>query len=51
MTPEDTFQQLLGLGTEWRVLKTHYEADNNTFVIAVEEPPSFGLGKPPECVQ
>lgn len=41
MTPEQTFEQLLGLGEEWRVINTHYEAEKNTFVIAVEETPKL----------
>jgi transposase len=36
-TPEETFHQLLGLGGSWRVVRTDYEAEQNTFVICVEE--------------
>jgi len=36
-TPEETFHQLLGLGESWRVIRTEYETDKNTFVICVEE--------------
>jgi transposase len=37
MTPEKMFEQLLGLGTSWKVVRTDYEAERNTFVICVEE--------------
>jgi transposase len=37
MTPEQTFEQLLGLGSSWKVIRTEYEAEQNTFVICVEE--------------
>jgi transposase len=37
VTPEEMFQQLLGLGASWRVVRTEYEAEKNTFVICVEE--------------
>jgi transposase len=37
MTPETTFEQLLGLGTSWKVIRTDYEAEKNTFVICVSE--------------
>jgi transposase len=37
MTPEQTFEQLLGLGSGWKVTRTDYEAKQNTFVICVEE--------------
>src|SRR6266545_2246739 len=37
MTPEQTFEQLLGLGTSWKGTRTEYEAEQNTFVICVEE--------------
>ena len=41
MTPEQTFEQLLGLGSSWKVVRTEYEADRNTFVICVEETPTL----------
>ena len=37
MTPEQTFEQLLGLGSSWQVLSTEYETKENTFVICVGE--------------
>jgi transposase len=41
MTPEETFHQLLGLGESWRVIRTEYETEKNTFVICVEETPKL----------
>lgn len=41
MTPEQTFHQLLGLGEGWQVVRTEYEAENNTFVICVAETPKL----------
>jgi transposase len=41
MTPEETFHQLLGLGENWRVIRTEYETEENTFVICVEETPKL----------
>ena len=40
-TPEELFHQLLGLGESWRVIRTDYESDKNTFVICVEETPKL----------
>ena len=37
MTPETTFEQLLGLGASWKVIRTDYEVEKNTFVICVSE--------------
>src|SRR5512140_2100238 len=37
MTPEQTFEQLLGLGASWKVVSTEFEAEKNTFVICVAE--------------
>lgn len=37
MSPEQTFEQLLGLGASWKVVRTEFEADTNTFVICVTE--------------
>jgi transposase len=37
MTPEKTFEQLLGLGASWKVISTEYEVERNTFVICVSE--------------
>jgi len=37
MTPEQTFEQLLGLGTSWKVVSTDFETERNTFVICVTE--------------
>jgi transposase len=37
MTPEETFHQLLGLGESWKVIRTEFEAKEQTFVICVQE--------------
>jgi transposase len=37
MTPEETFEKLLGLGSSWKVIRTDYEEENNAFVICVTE--------------
>jgi transposase len=37
MTPEETFEKLLGLGQSWKVISTDYEEERNTFVICVSE--------------
>jgi transposase len=37
MTPEETFEELLGLGASWKVVRTDYEVERNTFVICVAE--------------
>jgi hypothetical protein len=37
MTPEETFGQLLGLGTAWRVVEALLEANSSTFMLKVEE--------------
>jgi transposase len=37
MTPEETFEELLGLGASWKVVSTDYEVERNTFVICVAE--------------
>src|SRR5207248_11665906 len=37
MTPEETFEKLLGLGASWKVISTDYELERNTFVICVAE--------------
>jgi len=37
MTPEQTFEQLLGLGASWKVVSTDFEAEKSTFVICVKE--------------
>jgi len=37
VTPEETFEKLLGLGASWKVISTDYEMERNTFVICVKE--------------
>ena len=41
MTPEETFHQLLGLDESWKVIRTEFESEKNTFVICVEETPKL----------
>jgi len=41
VAPEEPFEQLLGLGESWRVLRTEYEPEHHTFVICVEETPKL----------
>jgi transposase len=50
-TPEETFHQLLGLGESWRVIRTNYETETNTFVICVEEPPKLWEEQSAQCGQ
>lgn len=51
MTPEEMFEKLLGLGKSWRVLRTDYEAGQNTFVICVEETQSLWEEESQKCGQ
>jgi transposase len=37
VTPEETFHQLLGLGENWKVIRTEFEVQEQTFVICVQE--------------
>jgi transposase len=50
-TPEETFHQLLGLGESWRVVRTEYETDENTFVICVAETPKLWEEESAKCGQ
>lgn len=50
-TPEELFNQLLGLGESWRVIRTDYETDQNTFVICVEETPKLWDEESAQCGQ
>jgi len=50
-TPEETFHQLLGLGESWRVIRTEYETETNTFVIGVEETPKLWEEESAKCGQ
>lgn len=50
-TPEELFHQLLGLGESWRVIRTNYETDKNTFVICVEETPKLWEEETAKCGQ
>lgn len=51
MTPEETFQQLLGLGASWRVVRTEFEEEQNTFVICVEETAALWPEESAKCGQ
>jgi transposase len=50
-TPEELFNQLLGLGESWRVIRTEYETAKNTFVICVEETPKLWDEETTKCGQ
>jgi len=50
-TPEETFHQLLGLGESWRVVRTEYEEQENTFVICVEETAQLWVEESRRCGQ
>jgi transposase len=45
MKPETMFGEMLGLGRNWRVTQTRYEASSNLFVISVEETPQLWEGE------
>lgn len=51
MTPEETFEQLLGLGASWKVVRTDYEAQRNTFVICVAETEALWPEESAKCRQ
>lgn len=51
MTPEQTFEQLLGLGTSWKVIRTEFEAEHNTFVICVTETAALWAEESAKCGQ
>lgn len=51
MTVEETFEQLLGLGTSWKVIRTEYEVEHNTFVICVRETESLWAEESAKCGQ
>jgi transposase len=51
MTPEETFHQLLGLGQSWKVMRTDYEAEQNTFVICVGETEALWAEESQKCGQ
>ena len=51
MTPEQTFEQLLGLGASWRVVSTEFEAERNTFVICVKETEALWPQESAKCGQ
>lgn len=51
MTPEQTFEQLLGLGASWKVVSTDYEVEQNTFVICVSETEALWPEESAKCGQ
>jgi len=51
MTPEQTFEQLLGLGQSWKVMSTEYEVERNTFVICVTETEALWTQESAQCGQ
>jgi transposase len=51
MTPEQTFQQLLGLGASWKVVSTDFEVEQNTFVICVAETEALWGEESAKCRQ
>ena len=51
MTPEETFEKLLGLGASWKVVSTDYEAERNTFVICVAETEALWAEESAKCGQ
>jgi transposase len=51
MSPEQMFEQLLGLGASWKVLRTDYEAKRNTFVICVTETEALWPEESAKCGQ
>jgi transposase len=51
VTPEETFQQLLGLGPSWRVVRTEFEVEQNTFVLCVEETEALWPEESARCGQ
>ena len=51
MTPEQTFEQLLGLGASWKVIRTEYEVKENTFVICVSETEALWPEESTKCGQ
>jgi len=51
VTPEETFEKLLGLGSSWKVLRTDYEVERNTFVICVAETEALWPEESSKCGQ
>jgi transposase len=43
MTPEALFQQLLGLGDEWRIIRCEFNANEGIMCLWVEEEPHFWI--------
>lgn len=51
MSPEQMFEQLLGLGASWKVLRTDFEEERNTFVISVTETEALWPEESAKCGQ
>jgi transposase len=51
MTPEQTFEQLLGLGESWKVVSTDFETERNTFVICITETEALWPAESARCGQ
>jgi transposase len=51
VTPEATFEKLLGLGASWKVIRTDYEEERNTFVICVSETEALWPEESAKCGQ
>lgn len=51
MTPEQAFEQLLGLGASWKVVSTDFEVERNTFVICVTETAALWPQESARCGQ
>ncbi|MDR2674597.1 MAG: hypothetical protein LBC18_06945, partial [Opitutaceae bacterium] len=45
MTPEALFEQMLGLGEEWRVSRCEFDAAGGEMRLWVEERPRFWAGE------
>lgn len=51
MTPEQMFEQLLGLGASWKVVRTEFEVERSTFVICVSETEALWPEESAKCGQ
>ena len=51
MTPEQTFEQWLGLEASWKVVRTEFEVARHTFVICVTETAALGSQESAACGQ
>jgi transposase len=51
VTPEETFEKLLGLGPGWKIVSTDFEVERNTFVICVTETEALWPEESARCGQ